>query len=151
MHDILDIESNLMVAMFQEAYPIGDTETVAGEYLACRSADIERLGRVLKFLGLAEASTKCGLGWKPTGVLLHIIARQVAARPPKASKKQATAKECKIVESLFQLAGGQAEDYVGEDFVFCLLNCLGLLRLDRVGDCKPTRLLRETAKAIFDR
>ena len=39
-------------------------------------------------LGLAEASTESALGWKPTADLLHIIARQVVARPARPSQKQ---------------------------------------------------------------
>jgi hypothetical protein len=147
MTDTLDIESNLMVTMLQEVHPIAslgtETEPSATKYLTCCAADIERLGRVLKFLGLAEASTDSALGWKPTADLLRIIARQLAARPARPSQKQATAKERKVVGSLFQLAG-ESTEYVEENFVFCVLNCLGLLRLDGVGDCKPTRLLQET-------
>jgi len=155
MNYTLDFESNLMVPMFQEAHPIDglgpETKPSATKYLTCCAADIGRLGRVLKFLGLAEASTDSALGWRPTADLLRIIARQLVARPARPSQKQATAKERKVVESLFQLAGGESTEYVEEDFVFCVLNCLGLLRLDGVGDCKPTRLLQETVEAIFDR
>ncbi len=153
MTDTLDIESNLMVAMFQEAHPIAsldtETEPSATKYLTCCAADIERLGRVFKSVGLAEASTESALGWKPTADLLHIIARQVVARPARPSQKQATANERKVVESLFQLAGGEAAEYVEDDFVFCVLNCLGLLRLDRVGGCKPTCLLQEIFEGVF--
>jgi len=153
MNDTLDIESKLMVAMFQEARPIAilgrESEPSAREYLTLRAADIERVGRVLKFLGLAEASTESALGWKPTANLLHLIARQLDAHSARGSQKQATAKERKVVESLFQLAGGEPEEeFVGEDLVFCVLNCLGLLRAS-VGGCKPTCSLQEIFEGIF--
>jgi hypothetical protein len=146
----LDIESNLMVAIFQELDLICfDQEPSATEYLKLCVPHIERLGRVFKFLGLAEASTQSALGWKPTAHLLHIIGKRVVAHPTKASHKQATAKEQKLVESLFQLAGGEAEQYIGDDFVFSVLKGLALLQEDRVGGCKPTSLLQETFEDVF--
>jgi hypothetical protein len=147
----LDIDSNLMVAIFQEAHPIDsiDKEFSATEYLTYCAPDIERLGRVFKFLGLAEASTQSALGWKPTAHLLHIIGKRAVARPIKGSHKQATGKERQLVESLFQLAGGQPEEeFIGDDFVFRVLNGLGFLR-EAVGSCKPTSLLQETFEDVF--
>jgi hypothetical protein len=92
MNYTLDFESNLMVPMFQEAHPIDglgpETEPSATKYLTCCAADIARLGRVLKFLVLAEASTDSALGWKPTADLLRIIARQLVARPPDPARSK---------------------------------------------------------------
>jgi hypothetical protein len=110
--DTLDVESNLMVAIFQEAHPL----------------QVLRLGR-------SE----------------HRLCTWLEMRPARSSQKQSTAKERTVAGSLLQLAGGESKEYVEEDFVFCVLNCLGLLRLDGVGDCKPTALLQETVEAIFDR
>jgi hypothetical protein len=150
MTDTLDIESNLMVAIFQELdLIIFDDEEPATEYLKHCAPHIERLGRVFKFLGLAEANTQSALGWKPTAQLLHVIGRRVGANPIKASHKQATAKERKLVESLFQLAGGDVEEVITDDFVFCVMNALGLLQEGPGGGCKPTPLLQETFEEVF--
>jgi hypothetical protein len=150
MTDTLDVESTLMVAIFKELDLIifDDAEPVT-EYLKHCAPHIERLGRVFKFLGLAEASTQSALGWKPTAQLLHIIGRRVGANPMKASHKQATAKEHTLVESLFQLAGGDVEEVITDDFVFCVMNALGLLQEDLAGSCKPTPLLKETFAEVF--
>jgi hypothetical protein len=146
----LDIESNLMVAIFQALHPLGriDQESSATQYLTWCAPDIERLGRVFKFLGLAEASTSA-LGWKPTAHLLHLIGEALAASTIQASHKGANAKERKLVESLFQLAGGEAEEHIEDDFVFSVLRGLALLQADRTGNWKPTSLLQETFEDVF--
>jgi hypothetical protein len=136
-----NIES-LLVAFFQEALAAHPAEPVsATEFLKYFAPDIARVGRVFKFLGLAEESTESSLGWQPTDQLIRILAER-AARPTKASKEEATAKELKLVDSLVQVAGGEAEEQLTDDFLFLVLNALGLLREAR-GGCKPTSLLRE--------
>jgi hypothetical protein len=147
-----DTELLLLTSIFQSAHPI--TRSVGGElngteYLQFCAPDIERLGRVFKLLGLAEVSTQSALGWKPTAHLLDIIGQR-AARPTKASHKQETAKEHQFVESLFELAGGDPQEpEITEDFLFSVLNALGLLQEGRGGGCKPTFLLQETFEDIF--
>jgi hypothetical protein len=136
----------LLVAIFQEAHP--NNAVSATEFLQHFAPDIARLGRVFKFLGLAEESTESTLGWQPTDQLIHIVAER-AARPTKASRKRATAKELKPVDSLIQIAGGETEEiHFTGDFLFTVLNALGLL-LEARGGCKPTSLLRETVEGIF--
>jgi hypothetical protein len=144
-----NIES-LLVAIFQAAHPIGTRvgdPVSATEFLQYFAPDIARVGRVFKFLGLAEESTESTLGWQPTDQLIRIIAER-AARPTKASSKEATAKELKLVDSLIQIAGGVTEECLTDDLFFSALNALGLLREAR-GGCKPTSLLRETVEEIF--
>jgi hypothetical protein len=147
----LDAGSNLMLAIFQELDLISfpDEEPSATEYLKLCAPHIERLGRVFKFLGLAEASTSA-LGWKPTAHLLHIIGQRLAANPIEASHEQANAKERKLVESLFQLAGADVQEpFITDDFVFCVMKVLGLLQEGPGGSCKPTSLLQETFEDVF--
>jgi hypothetical protein len=145
-----DIVCDLMIAIFQEANSIWDWEDVAdkAQYVKCCASDIDRLGRVLKFLGLAEDEKQSVLGWKPTAQLIRIIARR-AARPTKASEKYVTKRERAIIQSLLQLAGGWVETVYSEDFVFTVLNSFGLLRESVHGECKPTALLREMLGETF--
>jgi len=151
MTDTLDIGSHLMVAIFQElplVCFIGKPDAV--EYQRLCRPEIERLGRVFKFLGLAEASTNSAIGWKPTADLLHLIGKRLAGHPIKGSRKLATAKERKVIESLIQVAGGQAEHVITDIFAFGVLEALGLLRMDKVGDWKPTSLLQERLKTSLE-
>ena len=151
MSDGLDIESHIMIAIFRAAHPIVDIEEAADqEYLKRFAPDIDRLGRVLKCLGLAEESTQSAFGWKPTAHLVQIIVER-AVRPIKASKKLNTKGESKLVDSLSQLAGVHEDDDLIDEFpfVFNVLNCLGLLRVGPQGGCKPTGLLVEAVVEGF--
>ncbi len=147
-----DTVSALMIAIFQEAHPIGGVEDVTdkAQYVKCCASDIDRLGRVLKFLGLADDEKQSVLGWKPTAQLIHIIAGR-AARPTKASEKYVTKREHAIIQSLLQLAGGWVETVYTEDFVFRVLNSFGLFRESVDNECKPTALLREMLEETFGR
>ena len=75
--------SVLMIAIFQMAHPIyrNKVEPLGQtEYLAHCASDIDELGRIFKFLGLAEDSAQSAFGWRPTARLVGIIAER-AARP----------------------------------------------------------------------
>jgi hypothetical protein len=135
----------LLLAIFQAAHPTNTT--TATDFLQSFAPDIARVGRVFKFLGLAEESPQSALGWKPTDQLIRIVAER-AARPTKASMKEATTKELTLVDALIQIAGGEAEEQLTDDFLFSVLNALGLLREAR-GGCKPTSLLRDTVQGTF--
>jgi hypothetical protein len=149
----LDIQSNLMIAIFQAAYPIWsdvkkEDEEDQTRYVKALATDIKRLGRIFKFLGLAEDDKQSVLGWKPTAKLIRMVAER-AARPTKGSNKRATRKDDAMMQSLLQLADGWVEQTFTDDFVFNVLNCFGLLRESVYGECKPTALLREMLQEIF--
>jgi hypothetical protein len=149
-----DIQSNLMIAIFQAAYPIWndvkkEDEADQTRYVKCCASDIERLGRIFKFLGLAEDDKQSVLGWKPTAKLIRMVAER-AARPTKGSNKRATRKEEAMIQSLLQLADGWVEQTFTDDFVFNVLNCFGLLRESVYGECKPTTLLQELLANVFE-
>jgi hypothetical protein len=144
------LAADLMAAIFQATDHIflekGD---VTEQYLKHCASDIDRLGRLLKFLGLAEDDKDGVFGWKPTAKLISLIAER-AARPAKGSDKRATARERAVVGSLLQLAGGWVEPTYTDDFVFRALNSLGLLRETVYGECKPTALLKEVLENVVD-
>src|SRR6266480_1093330 len=93
-----NIES-LLVAIFQAAHcierDIGDPVRTR-EFLQYYAPDIARVGRVLKFLGLAEECSQSALGWKPTEKLIRIVVER-AARPTTGTDNEATAKDRKLV------------------------------------------------------
>jgi hypothetical protein len=146
-----DLLSDLMIAIFQEAHPIGSgykDVTDKTQYVKYCASDIDKLGRIFKFLGLAKDSAQSAFGWTPTARLLQIIAER-AARPTKGSATRATKKERQIIDSLLQLAGGQTEEVFTDDFLFDVLNGLGFLQESGSGECKPTALLREVIEGMF--
>jgi hypothetical protein len=143
--------SVLMIAIFQMAHPIyrNKVEPLGQtEYLAHCASDIDELGRIFKFLGLAEDSAQSAFGWRPTARLVRIIAER-AARPTKGSDTRATKKERQLVDSLLQLAGKQTEEILPDEFLFNVLNGLGLLRGSVGGECKPTTLLKEVVQDML--
>jgi hypothetical protein len=146
--------SDLMIALFQAVYQVirdtGEDVTDVTEYLEHCAPDIDRLGRVLKFLGLAEDNPQSAFGWKATPDLMRLVAERATSRTPKASNKKMTKGERAILSSLLQLAGGWAEESIGDDFVFRVLNGLGLLRASFQDECKPTALLREILQNMLD-
>jgi hypothetical protein len=147
----LDTELLLLTSIFESAHPIVRDvggEVTGTEYLKFCASDIDRIGRVFKFLGLAEECTQSVLRWKPTGRLIRMIGER-SARPTKPSKKEATEKDRRLVNMLLQVAGGEStEEYITDDFCFRVLNALGFLR-EVHGDGKPTSLLRETFEDVF--
>jgi hypothetical protein len=150
-HSKLDL-SDLMIAIFQAADPIYagmEDVTEKLEYVKSRGSDIDRLGRVLKFLQLAEDSPQSVFGWTPTAQLIRIVAER-ADRPAKASRKHVTNRERAIIAPVLQVAGGWAEQTYTDDFVFNVLNGLGLLCQTHMGECKPTSFLREMLEELFE-
>jgi hypothetical protein len=148
-----DIQSDLMIAIFQAAYPIWNDVKKEDEedqtvYVKALATDIKRLGRMFKFLGLAEDDKQSVLGWKPTAKLIRMVAER-AARPTKGSNKRATRKDDAMMQSLLQVADGWVEQTFTDDFVFNVLNCFGLLRENIYGECKPTAPLRDMLQEIF--
>ncbi len=145
MSQNLNTELLLLTSIFQSAHPVVHDvggELNATEYLKFCASDIERIGRVFKFLGLAEESTQSVLRWKPTDRLIRMIGER-SARPTKPSKKVLTEKDRRLVDMLLLVAGGDTkEDQMMDDFCISVLNALGFLR-EVQGGPKPTSLLKE--------
>jgi hypothetical protein len=75
----------LMISIFQEAF--GDPEARPKEYLAEFSFEIEKIGQLLNYLGLAQASARSDLGWKPKPVLMRVIAEGLTSISVKVDSK----------------------------------------------------------------
>ena len=72
----MTIDCILMISIFQQAFPL-DPEGDVEDYIALFAPEIDRLGRVLKFLGLAERAPKSRIMWKPTLQLLTLIGQKL--------------------------------------------------------------------------
>jgi hypothetical protein len=66
-----DNETVLLVTIFQKANPLEPQSSVA-EYLHYFEFEIDRMGSVLQFLGLAKKSNQCDLVWAPNHRLMRI-------------------------------------------------------------------------------
>jgi hypothetical protein len=82
-------ETILMILIFQEAYPLGSMRVRPEEYLDHFGFEVDRIGRVLKYLGLAQDG-RSDLCWTATPMLMRIIAERVAHPPVKAKRASVT-------------------------------------------------------------
>jgi hypothetical protein len=74
-------ETILIISIFQKAYPLGPIAVSPEEFLDDFGFEIDRMGRGLKYLGLARDAARSDLGWKPAPLLMKIIAERVACPP----------------------------------------------------------------------
>jgi hypothetical protein len=80
----MNTETILVLSIFQEAYPLDKAKVSTEDYLAHFEFEIDRIGRVLKYLELAQAAAQSELGWKPKPILMKLIAERVARVPVKS-------------------------------------------------------------------
>ena len=75
----------LMISIFQEIFdrPEGNPK----DFLADFAFEIEQIGRLLNYLGLAQASARSDLGWKPAPMLMEIIAERLGRSTVKVDPK----------------------------------------------------------------
>jgi hypothetical protein len=66
----MNTETILMLSIFQEAYPFGSMRVSPEEYRGCFGFEIDRVGRVLRYLGLAQ-DDRSDLCWKATPILMQ--------------------------------------------------------------------------------
>jgi hypothetical protein len=131
----MNMETILMISIFQEAYPLDKAKVSAEDYLAHCEFEIETLGDLFKYLGLAQAAARSELGWKPKPILMTLIAERVARAPVKSKFNSAVDDGWNFVPALII----RAEGVDAIDFCCSVLRVLGLV-CD--GD-KPTRRLRD--------
>lgn len=76
---MFDNETYLMVKIFQTILQSdGLEEPDPAKYLKLYEAEINDAGLVLEYLGLAKLDKKSPLGWRPTPLLLEIIAQRLS-------------------------------------------------------------------------
>lgn len=125
----------LLISIFQEACPLDKAKVSAEDYLAHCEFEIETLGDLFKYLGLAQAAARSELGWEPKPILMTLIAERVARAPVKSKFNSAVDDGWNFVPALII----RAEGVDAIDFCCSVLRVLGLV-CD--GD-KPTRRLRD--------
>ena len=136
----MNTETILMIEVFQEAYPLGSMRVGPEEYRDFFGFEIDRMGRILKYLGLAQAAARSELGWKPKPILMTLIAERVARAPVKSKFNSALDDGWNFVPALIiRAADLEPEGVDAIDFCCSVLRVLGLV-CD--GD-KPTRRLRD--------
>jgi hypothetical protein len=98
----------LLVSIFQKANPIGPSSVA--DYLAHFEFEIDRMGSVLRFLGLAKKSNQCDLVWAPNHRLMRIIAEK-ATRPFQERGEIVVSKaDREFVASMHHLATGDVKE-----------------------------------------
>jgi hypothetical protein len=101
-------------------------------------------GRVLAWLGLAQAEDRAELRYEPTSYLLQVMANGLTKERPKSSKLVGSYADVDVIESLLEAALEQdncAPDLRG--FVCNVLGVLGMVRFTEPGEAIPTRFLRK--------
>jgi hypothetical protein len=133
----------LMISIFQQIF--GDPEASPKDYLADVAFEIEQMGQLLKYLGLAQASARSDLGWKPAPMLMQIIAERLARISVKFDAKANDG--WNFVRALIIHATGLKPKEHDSAIEFCKsgLAALGLLQEVPPGPgvYKPTRRLRD--------
>jgi hypothetical protein len=160
-------DTELLVAIFRKANPLEPQSSVA-EYLHHFEFEIDRVGRALRFLGLAEQSDQCDLGWAPNRRLMRIIAEQ-AARPfhdavvsneeRERGDVEVSNEDRDFVDLIYYVATGDVKEEVsmdGTDFYCDVLEIFGLLERGEGEDgdfaLKPTPRMKDLVlKRLLER
>jgi hypothetical protein len=131
----------LLIEIFQQANPLEPAPN-AGKFVDLFRFEINELGGVLKFLGLA-ASDNCELGWVPSHVLMRIIAEQVASPSKKGSKSNVRNEDRDFVDSISQVVTGDPDADELSDFCCNILATFGLLEKCKDRGFKPTPRIKD--------
>jgi hypothetical protein len=140
----MNTETILMIEIFQEADPLGSMRVSPEEYLDSCDFEIDRIGRVFKYLGLAQGG-QSDLCWQPTPMLMKIIAERLARISVKVDPKADDG--WNFIHALITHATGlELEDH--HNAINCCrhaLAALGLLQEVAPGAraYRPTRRLRD--------
>jgi hypothetical protein len=142
----------LLVSIFQKANPIGPCSVA--DYLAHFEFEIDRMGSVLRFLGLAKKSNQCDLVWAPNHRLMRIIAEK-ATRPFQERGEIVVSKaDREFVASMQHLATGDVKEDGRMDTTDFCCNVLATLELlekgkGKDGGFKPTPRIKDLVLEHF--
>jgi hypothetical protein len=142
---IMQNDEILIISIFQEAF--GDPEASPKDNLADFAFEIAQMGQLLKYLGLAKASARSDLGWKPEPMLMKIIAERLACVSAKNKFAAAADDGWNFIHALITHVTGleRKEHHNAIDCCRHALAALGLLQEVAPGAraYKPTRRLRD--------
>jgi hypothetical protein len=122
-----------------------DAPDASNEYIKREARRIAATSELLKCLGLAKSDEQSKLGWKPTRLLLRIIANE-ATRPRAILEDRQTKEERAFLDSIVASVEANKKGEYDRSALrggFHLLNAPGLLREDGNGDFIPTAFLHE--------
>jgi hypothetical protein len=142
-------ETELLVAIFQQAYPLEPQPSV-GEYLHHFEFEVDQLGRLLRFFGLAEASEQSVVGWAPSHRLMRIIGERASPRWQERGRIVVSNEDRDFVPSICRVATADPIENGNMDaavFGCKVLAILGLLETAKAGGFKPTSQMKELALA----
>ena len=159
-----DTETKLLLAICHKANPKSKLDFA--DFVVFCGFQIDRVGSLLEFLGLAEESGKCDLGWVPNRRLMSLIAEQVVHPPQQDGKIDVSEDDRDFVATIYNLAKATPNETDGEGIIhFCynVLAAFGLLEKGEGQDgdlaFKPTprmkdlvlkRLLQRAVKEMDD-
>jgi hypothetical protein len=152
VNPMLDNETQLLVRIFQEVFQLENSvEYDPVKYVKTYESHIEEMGQLFVYLGLAKRDTQSALGWKPTHLLMEIIAQKVV-RWPKLIDRFVCEEDTFIISLLCDAAFGEARSIRRYPaFSFKVLTALELVRGTTDGAVLSTRHLRQLfAEAYYD-
>jgi hypothetical protein len=154
---MFDNDTQLLVAIFHEVFkPMGNDEGIVfwpEQYVLVHKREIEIAGQLFEYLGLAKPDPESSLGWRPTHLLLEVIAKR-AARWSKPIDMFRRAEDRLTISLLCDAVFGDLTDHsvYKTGLGFHVLCALGLLRLNTRGKTLPTPELRQLfADAYYTR
>jgi hypothetical protein len=147
-----DNDTVLLVSIFQKANPI-DPSSVA-DYLAHFEFEIDRMGSVLRFLGLAKKSNQCDLVWVPNHRLMRIIAEKTTRPFQERGDIVVSKADREFVASMHHLATGDIKEDGRMDATDFCCNVLAILDLlekgkGEDGGFKPTPRIKDLVLEHF--
>lgn len=135
-------DTYLMVALFQRVFHVHQVENDPTKYVQKYDSEIKDAGRLFEFLELAKRDRTSPLGWKPTHLMMEIIANRV----PKQRAKRDSGNDEFIDEFMVELLGDavfgvERPPQTGILGLEVLVE-LGLLRENAEGDWEATPRLK---------
>ena len=149
---MLDNDTQLMVSIFQKVFQLeGSEEHDPVKYVKTYESHIEEVGQIFAYLGLAKPDTQSALGWKPTRLLMEIIAQKVMRRS-KLIDRMVCDEDSFIISLLCDAAFGEGRSMKRYPAcAFKVLTALDLVRGTTDGAVLSTLHLRQLfAEAYYD-
>jgi hypothetical protein len=137
---MFDNETHLMITIFLNIFQLDGMEASdPAKYLKLYETEIKDAGPVLEYLGLAKLDEKSPLGWRPTPLLIEIIARRLLKQKRKREDADDELTGYLLADAVF----GEDEQNVQKGYLaYALLFELGLLQENDAGGWGATKELQ---------
>jgi hypothetical protein len=154
---MFDNDTQLLVAIFQEVFHPEKPHKrfyrlVPAGYVKTYKSQIEIAGQLFEYLDLAKSDPESPLGWRPTHLLLEVIAKRAARQSKPLDRFVHVADDLTTTLLCDAVFGDLTDPSVDTGLGFCVLRALRLLRKDKDGFDLPSLELRQLfAEAFFAR